>query len=231
MAKRSSKEQLETDALVTSYARFVGFIQKNMATVIMGSVVVLLLIGAGVWYYLYAQAQEAEAQELLASAEQLFEQSEYESALYGDDVTFTAGFIEIIQDYPRTDAANIARYYAAVSALRLEDNHEALRHIEQFDPPSGILGVGPISIYGVILENVGEYEEAARQFKRAADWDRNSSTTPRHLLMAAQAAMEAGQHQEAQDYLNEIIEEFEGSNAADQALQLQGTLGALNQGA
>ncbi|MEX0773543.1 MAG: tetratricopeptide repeat protein [Balneolales bacterium] len=228
MAKRFSKEQLEADALVTTYARFVGFIQKNIISAILGGVAVLVLIGAGVWYYLQSQAHEAEAQELLVSAEQMFEETDYESALYGDDVDFTAGFAEIIEEYPRTDAANIARYYAAVSALRLEENQEALNYIEDFEPPGGILGVGPISIHGIILENLGEYEEAAIQFKRAADWDRNTTTTPQNLLMAAQAALEAGQDQSAREYLNEIIEEYENSNAADQALHMQGMMSALD---
>lgn len=228
MAKRFSKEQLETDALVTTYARFVGFIQQNMAAVIMGGIALLFLIGAGIWYYIEVQARESQAQELLVYAEQLFDQADYENALYGDDQTFTAGFAEIIQEYPRTDAGNIARYYAAVSALRLGDSYEALGYIERFNPPGGILGVGAISIYGVILENLGEYEEAARQYKRAADWDRNNTTTPQNLLLAAQAALEAGNQQSARNYLNEIIAEFEGTQAAEKALNLQGMLSARN---
>ncbi|MEX1120821.1 MAG: hypothetical protein WED82_01720, partial [Balneolales bacterium] len=219
---------LETDALVTSYARFVAFIQKNMAAVIMGAVVVLLLIAGGIWYYLQLQEREGQAQELLVTAEQMFENSNYESALYGDDVTFEAGFAEIIQEYSRTDAANMARYYAAISAFRLDEHQEALTYIEDFDPPSGILGVGAISIHGAILENLGEYQEAARQYERAANWDRNSTTTPHNLLMAAQASLEADNVQAAQNYLEEILDEYGDSRAADQALHIQGMLAAQN---
>ncbi|MEX0928829.1 MAG: hypothetical protein WD266_12460 [Balneolales bacterium] len=226
MAKRFSKEQLESDALVTSYARLVGFMQKNLTTVILGGVAVLLLIGGGIWFYLQGQAKEVEAQELMVHAERMFDQGEYESALYGDDETFTAGFAEIIQDYSRTDAANMARYYAAVSAVRLGENAGALDYIGRFNPPEGILGVGPISLHGVILSNLGQYEEAARRFGQAAEWDLNNTTTPRNLLLAARAAYEAGNNQDALDYLTQIIEEYEGSPAAEQALNLQGMLTA-----
>ncbi|MEX0685623.1 MAG: hypothetical protein WD267_07820 [Balneolales bacterium] len=226
MAKRTSKEQLETDALLTTYVRFVGFVQKNLVAVIAGTVIILLLIGGGIWYYLNLQSQEVEAQDLLVVAERYFDSGDYESALYGDQANFSAGFVEIIDNYGRTDAANIARFYAAVSALRLGDHYSALEFIEQFDPPSGILGVGPISLHGTILANLGEHEAAARQYEKAANWDRNSSTTPENLLFAAQAALEAGNQQAAQEYLDQIIREYEDSSAARQALSLQGTLEA-----
>lgn len=226
MAKRPSKEQLETDALVTTYARFSGFVQQNVATVIAGTLVFLLLIGAGIWYYFHLQAQEVEAQELLVTAEQFFDQSEYESALYGDQETFAPGFIDIINNYSRTDAANIARYYAAVSAGRLGDSYQALEFIERYNPPSGILGVGPIAFHGTILGNLGEFADAARQFERAANWDENNVTTPQNLLLAAQASLEGGDSDSARRYLDTIITNYQGSQVAEQALHMQGMLEA-----
>ena len=42
--------------------------------------------------------------------------------------------------------------------------------------------------------------------------------------MAARAAIEIGNLQDARTYLNEITEQYENSRAAEQALSLQGTL-------
>ena len=224
MAKRLSKEQLETDPLLTSYYLFTSFLKRNLTAVIAGIIAVLLIIGGGIFYYFYAQAQEQEAQELLVYAEQAFQQGEYEIALWGDDEMLRTGFIDIINNYGRTNAGNLARYYAAVSEAELGSYEEALAYIERFDPPEGILGVGPISFHAVVLANLGEYSRAADIFVKAAEWDINESTTPQNLYNAAQAAMEADDLARATQLVSRILNEYEDAQVADQAKRLEGML-------
>lgn len=224
MAKRLTKEQLETDPLLTSYYLFTSFLKRNLTAVIATSVVVVLIIGGGLYYYFYTQEQEAEAQELLVLAEQAFQQGEYETALWGDDEQLRSGLIDIINNYGRTNAGNLARYYAAVSEAELGNHGEALIYIERFDPPEGILGVGPVSFHAVVLANLGEYSRAADIFVKAAEWDINESTTPQNLLNAAQAAMEAGETARAVQLVNRILNEYEDAPIADQAKRLEGML-------
>lgn len=228
MAKRLTKEQLETDPLLTSYYLFTSYLKRNLTTVIAASVAVLVLIGGGIGYFLHSQAQEQEAQELLVLAEQAFQQGEYEIALWGDDQLLQVGLITIINDYRRTRAGNIARYYAAVSEAELGNYEEALSFIDRFDPPSGIIGVGPIAFHAVVLANIGEYERAADVFVKAAEWDENQVTTPQNLLNAAQAAMEAENYARAKELVSRILQNYEDSEVADQAQRLEGMLLARN---
>ncbi len=224
MAKRLTKEQLETDPLLTSYYLFISFLKRNMTAVISASIAAILLIGGGIYYYLHTQAQEQEAQDLLVHAEQAFQRGEYEVALEGDDARLSIGFMDIIDNYSRTRAGNLARYYAAVSEAELGNYEQALQYIEQFDPPDGILGVGPIALHGVILANLGQYEEAAEVFLEAAEWDENESTTPQNLVNAAEAYIEADQHDRALEIVNRILGTYEDSQVADQARRLEGML-------
>ncbi len=224
MAKRLTKEQLETDPLLTSYYLFTSFLKRNLTTVIAGSIAVLIIIGGGIFYFFYAQAQEQEAQELLVYTEHAFQQGEYEIALWGDDDMLRTGLIDIINNYGRTNAGNLARYYAAISEAELGSYGEALAYIERFDPPDGILGVGPISFHAVVLANLGEYSRAADIFVKAAEWDINESTTPQNLFNAAQAAMEADELSRATQLVNRILSEYEDSQIADQAKRLEGML-------
>lgn len=224
MAKRLSKEQLETDPLLTSYYLFNSFLKRNLTAVIVASIAALVIIGGGIFYYFHAQAQEQEAQELFVYAEQAFQQGEYEIALWGDDDMLRTGFIDIINNYGRTNAGNMARYYAAVSEAELGSYEEALAYIERFDPPEGILGVGPISFHAVVLANLGEYSRAADIFVKAAEWDINESTTPQNLFNAAQAAMEADELARASQLVDRILNEYEDSQVADQAKRLEGML-------
>ncbi|MDG5765895.1 tetratricopeptide repeat protein [Balneolales bacterium ANBcel1] len=224
MAKRLSKEQLETDPLLTSYYIFVSFIKRNMTAVIAVSVAVLVIVGGGIYYYLHSQAQEQEAQELLAQVDPAFQAGDYEIALEGGSTRITVGLIDIINNYGRTNAGNMARYYAAVAESELGNYAQARYYIERFNPPEGILGVGPIALHGVILANLGEFEEAADIFVKAAEWDKNNSTTPQNLLQAAQVSMEANNYSRATEYVNRILRDYPDSEFVDRARRLEGML-------
>jgi tetratricopeptide (TPR) repeat protein len=224
MAKRLSKEQLETDPLLTSYYLFTSFLKRNLTAVLAATVLFVLVVGGGLFYYFHSQAQEVEAQELMVNAEQAFQRGEFETALWGDDDRLRVGLIDIINNYGRTSAGNMARYYAAVAEAELGNYDDALRFIERFDPPRGILGVGPISFHAVVLSNLGEFSRAADVFVRAAEWDVNEATTPQNLFNAAQAAMEADEIARAVQLVDRILSEYEDSQVADQARRLEGML-------
>ncbi len=228
MSDRLSREHLESDALVSGYARAYEIYHQHKNSIIFGTLAVLLLIGGGIWYYMDVQVQEQQAQEYLSYAEQLFQQGEYEQALHGDDEGSTIGFAGIANDFSRTSAGNLAKYYAAVSESRLGNNEEALAFIEQFNPPDGILGVGPISFHAAMLSNLGEYDRAVEIYIKAAEWDDNDVTTPQNLLNAAEAALEAGDESKANEYVTRIIDDYGDSGFVADARRMQGMLSARN---
>lgn len=228
MSDRLSREHLESDYLVTGYARAYEIYHQHKNSIIFGTLAVLLVIGGGIWFYLDRQAQEEEAQEMLSYAEQLFQRGQYEQALFGDDEGRTIGFAEIASEFSRTSAGNISRYYAAASEARLGNYEDALPYIERFNPPDGILGVGPIAFHAAILSNLGQHEQAAEIYLKAAEWDENDVTTPQNLLNAAEAAMEAGNDARAQEYVTRVIDRYGDTGFAADAKRMQGLLSARN---
>lgn len=225
MSDRLSREHLESDALVSGYARAYAFYQQNKNALIFGTLAVLILIGGGIWYYLETIGQEDEAQQLLSQAEEQFQQGEYELALTGAEGE-SGGFAEIVTNYSRTNAANIASYYAAVSENRLGNYEEALNYIERFNPPDGILGVGAISLHGAILANLERYDEAANKYVEAAEWDDNEVTTPQNLLNAAEALYEGGDYSGSQELLTRIIDNYANTDYASDARRMEGMISA-----
>lgn len=226
MSDRLSREHLESDALVSGYARAYAFYQEHKYRLISGILAVLILIGGGVWYYVDSVAQEQEAQEMLVGAEEFFQQGNYEQALYGDAEGQTVGFSDIVNDYSRTDAANIASYYAAVSASRIGEFEDALYYIERYNAPEGILGVGAVALHASILADLERYDEAAQKYVEAAEWDENEVTTPQNLLNAAEASYEAGDYSTAEEFLARIIDNYDNTDYASDAKRMQGMLSA-----
>ncbi len=226
MSKKLSKEDLEQDLLIEYSSRFMYFYNQNKATVIGGVLGIILVIGMVIGYVFYSNQQSQQAEVLLGTAEQALLQGDIERALYGDEDEFTLGFVQIARNYGRTSSGNLANYYAAIAEFELNNFEEALEYINRFSPPRGILGVAPISMHANILMELGRYEEAARQFERAANWDENSSTTPYNLFEAAQAYIEAGNNQRAIEHLENILTEYPNSQQATRAQRMLGMLAA-----
>jgi tetratricopeptide (TPR) repeat protein len=224
MSKKQVKEELEQDVLLETFSKAQSFYDNNKNTVIGAAIAVIILIGGSVGYYYYAEAQESEAQELMGQASQAYLQGNYQEALTGSDADFTVGFKQIINNYGMTDAANLARYYAAISSFKIGNNEEALTYIENYEIPEGIMGVGPLSFHAVIHTELGNHTEAAELYVKAAEWDVNDSTTPYNYLEAANAFHDASNTEKAQQYAKKIIEEYDNSNQATEAEQLLGLL-------
>jgi len=224
MSKRLSSEDMEQDVLIEYSSRAIHYYQTNKATVIGGSIAIVVLIGMAIGYFIYSGQQEQKAQVMLGIAEQALLEGDLTRALYGNESDFTLGFVQIANNFGRTDAGNLANYYAAVTEYELGNAEEALVFIQRFRAPRSIVGVGPISLHGVILSDLGDYSAAAAKFAEAANWSQNESTTPNNLLQAAQAYIAAGNHGEARRIVERIITDYPQSQEITEAQRLSGYL-------
>lgn len=226
MSKRLTKEELESDPLIENYNRMVSYYLDNRATIISAAIAVIILIGGTIWYNFYSAAQEEQAQGLLSIAENYYSQGDFENALYGNEFELTYGFDQIADEFPRTKAGNIANYYAAVSCFELGDVENALRYINEFDAPNGILGVGPLTFHANLLLANQSLEEAGAKFIEAANWDKNDVTTPSNLLSAAKVYYELGNYEKADELTTQIINEYSESNQLIESQKLKGMIAA-----
>lgn len=223
MARRKmTKEELEQDPLVQSYEKVQSFYSEYKNAIIAAGIAAVLIIGGGIGYYYYSQSQERQAQQLMGFAENYFLQADYQNALQGSEEDFTVGFEQIINNYSGTDAANLARYYAAVSEYQLGNIESSLSYIESYEAPEGILGVGPISFHAVVLTDLERHGEAAETYVRAAEWDQNDSTTPYNYLEAANAYHDAGNNEMVRRYAELIVNEYPNSSQVAEAERLLG---------
>ncbi|MFP8488101.1 tetratricopeptide repeat protein [Gracilimonas sp. Q87] len=226
MSKRLSKEELETDPLIENYNRAANFYFENRVKVISSAIALIVLIGGIVGYNYYSAAQEDQAQELLAIAEGYYSQGDYENALYGNEFELTYGFDQIAEEFPRTNAGNIAIYYAAVSSFELGDVENALNYMQSFDVPDGIMGVGPLTFHARLLMANESYEAAGQKFVEAAKWNENEVTTPSNLFEAAQAYYKDGNNERASELVSQVIEEYPQSSKYAESQKLKGMIAA-----
>lgn len=230
MAKKLTKEELEQDPLLQSYAKVQQTYFENKNTIIGAAVAVILAIALSIGYYYYSQTQENKAQELMGNAEIYFLNGDYENALNGSEEDFTVGFEQIINNYSGTKAGNLARYYAAVCEYKLGDTEAALQYIRDFEVTDGIMGVAPLSFKAVLLTETGNHQEAAETYVQAAELNENDATTPYNYLEAANAFNDAGDTEQAKTYARKVVDEYPNSQQVADAQRLLGRLMAASSG-
>lgn len=162
------------------------WLQRNR-NVVFGAVgVVLALIVGGLYYFQsYLPEQNAEALDQMSGAQRFFEKDSFNLALQGRGQN--PGFEQIIDDYPGTKAANLARLYAGLSYLNLKRYGEAVEALEAYDKGKNMLSATAEGALGKAHEAQGDYAAAAKAYLAAADRVPNAQTSPDWLMQAGRA--------------------------------------------
>lgn len=209
----SRKHELREDTVITLYARAWQFFDQNRKLVYaaLGGVLVLVLLALGYIYYL--NQRQARAVELLGGVVQLYEEGQYREALDGAEGKL--GLIAIADDYGRTDAGNLARFYAADALFRLGEYDEALRYFRAFKSDRSLIGASAIAGQAAVHETRGELVRAGDLYRRAALHFENEVRSPEYLIRAGRVYEEGGSYEKAEEAYALIQERFPDSNHAE----------------
>ncbi len=211
--KRITKHQeLRQDTVVTAYARTWGFFDKNRTLVfgILGAIVVVVLGVVG--YTLYLANQQEKATELLGAVEDLYHEGNYRAALDGSEGK--PGLLAIADDYGRTQAGNLATFYAADALFRIGEYDRALELFNDFDKDDTLIGASALAGEAAVYEQKEDFRRAGDLYRRAALLVENELTSPQYLLDAGIAYERAGAFDDARKAYETISERFPESVAA-----------------
>lgn len=127
------------------------------------------------------------------------------------------GFLDIIDNYSGTDAANIAQYSAGIAYYNLKDYKKAVDYLGDFKSKDEILTAMAEGVMGdAFLEN-DQPEEALKHYKKAAEVRTNDYSTPKYLLKAGMTALDLDQKDQAKKFLEKIEEDYPDSAEATRA--------------
>ncbi|MBP2832349.1 tetratricopeptide repeat protein [Aquimarina sp. U1-2] len=188
------------------------------------------LIAAVVLGYLGYQKFIQEPKEQEAANEMFQAQQYFDNAVNGNSVVRDSlyilalnggegkyGFLEIIENYGSTKAANLANYYAGFSYLNMNKYQEAISYLDNFKSDDEMLGPLALGGIGDAFSQLDQVEEALGYYEQAANLKTNEFTTPKFLLKAAITALAVNKPEVAITHLERIKEEFPKSVEANQA--------------
>ena len=210
--KKENNEVLpieNTDAINETLSKSEEFINnnKNKIFTVLG-VIVLILLGFSIFSYIKSN-QNNTAQEEMFQAVYYFEKDSLVQALNGDGNNY--GFLEIIDEYGLSDAANLSKFYAGVSYLKLGNYENAINYLDEFSSSDLLIQARAYSLIGDAYVEIGDYDNAIYYFKKASNENPNEFFTPSYLLKLAIVYEETGDLESALDTYEEIIEEFKNS--------------------
>jgi TolA-binding protein len=223
--KASQNEVLENpEVLAERIGRGEAFLKQN-SKILAGVLTVAIILIGGILFFQFNNAnQNKKAQAEMFQAVYFFEQDSTDFALNGDGIN--KGFLKIVDDYPRTDAANLAHFYIGSIYLSERKFQEAINHFEDFSSDDYLVQAKAISLIGDAYLELGNLEKAISNYSKAAKTNVNKFTTPKYLAKLAVAQEEAGKIEDAIKTYGEIeekyFESFEYSAARKHKARLEG---------
>ncbi len=212
-AATSGNEIYESpEALAEQLTKAEQFLEdkKNRGVVLGVGGLIALIAAALVGFRFYTTNLNEEAQNELFQAVYYFEADSLGKALNGDGNNY--GFLEIIEEFGMTDAANLANYYAGACYLKLGDYENAIRYLKEFSASDLLVQAKAYALIGDAQMELNDHEAAYNSYIKAADYKSNAQFTPLYLTKAAVAAETKGDKQAAIKAYGKIVDNYKKSS-------------------
>ena len=206
MAKKEEHkhELLENpEALKEKLAGAESWLEQNPKIVVGVAAAILIIVGGYFAFNYYKNSQNDLAQKEMFQAVYYFEADSLDKALNGDGNNL--GFLEIIDEYGVTDAANLANFYAGVSYLKQGKFELARLYLEDFNATDLLIQARAYGLVGDSYMEEKKYDDAAKYYNKAANYKPNKYFSPGYLMKEALAYEKLNQNDKARETYDKII--------------------------
>ena len=208
MSKKNEEQIIDVEETLNSWEKKLEE-NKQSYGIILGAIVLVVAFYFA-WAKLYVAPQEAEAQSSMFYAERYFSIDSLDKAMFGDGNYL--GFNDIIDEYGVTSAANLAHYYMGIGYLRKGEYQNAIDHLEKFSSDDQILSAISQGAIGDAYVELGNLGEAAENYMKAANKNKNKFTTPIYMMRAGIVYEDLAQYNDAIKVYETIKNDYPETN-------------------
>ncbi len=191
-----------------------NFFEDYQNYLLIGVAALLLIVGGYFAYkFLLLAPKEKEAMAEMMQAEKQFEKDSFTLALDNPGEGYS-GFLDIIEDYSGTKAANTAKYYAGISYLNLGIFDAAIEYLKDYDEDDLLTAIPKYGALGDAYSELEDMENAKKYYTKAVSQEANELLTPYYLKKLGMLLRSEGSQEEANKYFERIKNEFPKSTYA-----------------
>ena len=183
-----------------------NWIEQNPKIVVGIAAAILILVGGYFAFNYYKNNQDVLAQKEMFQAVYYFEADSLDKALNGDGNNL--GFLQIIDEFGITDAANLANYYAGVTYLKQGKYELARLYLEDFSASDLLIQARAYCLVGDSFMEEEKYDDAAKFYSKAANHKPNKHFSPGYLMKEALAYEKLNQNDKARETYDKIINQY-----------------------
>lgn len=207
MVKKKSNQDDNLQELESALTKTEQFIEDNQMKITYAVGVIVVLVAVFLAFNkFYLQPKEEEALTQMFMAENYFEKDSFNLAINGDGNYL--GFLDIIDDYGVTKSANRAKYYTGISYLRMGQYEDAIDYLKKFKTDDLLLAPVKAGAIGDAMLELGNSDDALKQYKKAYSATENELTTPIYKMKAARLLESMDKLEEALKLYEEIKKDY-----------------------
>jgi tetratricopeptide (TPR) repeat protein len=148
--------------------------------------------------------------------QQYFAEDSSYKVLHGDGVN--KGVLAIISNYSGTKTANLAKFYAGVSYLKLGKFSDAVNQLKDFTTDSKPVQMKAYGCLGDAYSELNKKAEAIDAYKKAASaFEADETNAAEYLFRAALLSEVSGNSKEALDLYKQLKDKFPATMRGSQA--------------
>lgn len=226
MAKKKASDQQDNlgfENVEQTLTKTEQFLEKNAKQVGIAIGAVVLVVLAVFAYTTYIVApNSAEAGKEMSKAIKWFETDSMALALNGN--SDHAGFLDIMDEYSGTPAGNSAHYYAGLAYFSQGSFQDAIEILDGYSASDVATAAMAKGVIGDAFAELGQMDDAADYYKKAANATDNNFTTPLFLWKAGLALEAQGDANKAVPLYQRIADDYPKSR---QAAGIESVIAAL----
>ena len=212
MAKNKQQDQdeviVDIGGSINKTEQFIEDNKKSLSAGI-GAIVVVVALFFG-YTKLYLEPLEQEASIEIWKAQQYFQMDSLDKALYGDGNFL--GLEDVRDQYGATKAGALADYYIGLIYLKQGDYDAAIENLSSFSSGDMIVSSIAQGAIGDAQSELGDVDDAASAYMKAANLNKNEFSTPIYLMKAGKAFESIGNYDKAKDAYKTIMDDYPESS-------------------
>ena len=193
---------------MTAWYKVVDFFEKNKKHVYTALTIVVIAVAGIVLLVNKKKANNELAGVELSKIKGVYNADNFQQAINGDSLGQSKGLQYIVDEFGSTENGEMAKIMLANSYYSLRDFDKAEKYYKDYSGSNAILKVSAVAGLAAVYEAKNQFSEAAKQFEKAANMDKDNPFIDQYLFYAAKDYFRADNLAEAKKMFTKLKEDY-----------------------